>query len=229
MAFIGRADHQVKIRGYRIELGEIENVLTRHAAIQDAVVVAHDSGTGDKRLVAYVVPKEGESVAVTEMRSYLKELIPEYMIPSMFVTLNAMPLNSNGKVDRQKLPAPEPGRPELEEGYVAPRNELESELSRIFSRVLGVDNVSIYDNFFELGGHSLLAVQLISQVRDIFQVELDVIAAFEAPTVAELAVTIVQAQMEQLDSEGVSEMLTQIEQLSGKEAESQRLEGNEAV
>lgn len=218
--FLGRADHQVKIRGYRIEPGEIENVLTQHSAVRDAVVVARDQGSGEMRLIAYVVPKEGPDVNVSELRNYLKESVPEHMIPSMFVTLTTLPLTPNGKVDRQKLPAPEPSRPELADGYVAPRNELENDLAGIFSKVLGIENVGIYDNFFELGGHSLLAVQLISQVRDVFQVELDVIAAFEAPTVAELAVTIVQAQMEQLDGEGMSEMLAQIEQLPENEAES---------
>jgi amino acid adenylation domain-containing protein len=225
ISFIGRADHQVKIRGYRIELGEIENVLNQHPAIQEAVAVARDHDAGDKRIIAYVVPKEGADWAVGELRSYLKEMIPEYMVPSMFVPLAAMPLTPSGKVDRQKLPEPDQNRPELEDGYVAPRNELESELAGIFSRVLGTDNVGIYDNFFELGGHSLLAVQLISQVRDLFQVELDVIAAFEAPTVVELAVTIVQAQAEQLGGEGMSEMLTDIEQLSDNEAESKRTHG----
>ena len=218
IAFLGRADHQVKIRGYRIEPGEIENVLTKHSAIQDAVVVARDQVSGDKQLIAYVVPKEGPEVNVSELRNYLKESVPEYMIPSMFVALSTLPLTSNGKVDRQRLPAPEPNRPELADGYVAPRNELEGDLAGIFCKVLGVENVGIYDNFFELGGHSLLAVQLISQVRDLFEVELDVIAAFEAPTVAELSVTIVQAQMQQLDSEGMSDMLTRIEQLSDNEA-----------
>jgi amino acid adenylation domain-containing protein len=224
ITFMGRADHQVKIRGYRIEPGEIEGVLTQHSAIQDAVVVARDQASGDKRLIAYVVPKEGSDVNVSELRNYLKESVPEYLIPSMFISLSTLPLTSNGKVDRQKLPAPEPGRPELEDGYVAPRNQLESDLAGIFSKVLGVENVGIYDNFFELGGHSLLAVQLISQVRDLFEVELDVIAAFEAPTVAELSVTIVQSQMQQLDSEGMSDMLTQIEQLSENEAGSQSMD-----
>jgi len=224
ITFVGRADHQVKIRGHRIEPGEIEHVLSQLPTIQEAVVVARGNQNGDERLIAYLVPAEGAELVANEVRGYLKERLPEYMIPAFFVSLPAMPQTRNGKVDRRNLPEIDPGRPELADGYIAPRNELESELAAIFSNILGLDSVGIYDNFFELGGHSLLAVQLITQIRDVFHVELDVIAAFEAPTVAELAVTIVQAQMEQLDSEGGAEMLNEIEQLSENKAEMQHLE-----
>jgi amino acid adenylation domain-containing protein len=224
IAFAGRADRQVKIRGHRIEPGEVEHVLSQFPTVQEAAVIARGNQNGDARLVAYLVPADGAEFMVNEVRNFLKERLPEYMIPAFFVSLPAMPLTRNGKVDRQNLPDVDSGRAELADGYVAPRNELEGELAAIFGNVLGLDSVGIYDNFFELGGHSLLAVQLITQIRDAFQVELDVIAAFEAPTVAELAVTIVQAQMEQLDAEGGAEILSEIEQLSEKKAEAQPME-----
>lgn len=224
LTFLGRADHQVKIRGHRIEPGEIESLLGQFPAVKEAVVVARGNHTGDQSLVAYMVPTDGAEVSISDLRNHLKERLPEYMVPAFFVSLPALPLTANGKLDRRNLPDVDPQRPEMADGYTAPRNELEEELAGIFSNILGLEKVGIYDNFFELGGHSLLAVQLITQIRDAFQVELDVIAAFEAPTVAELAVTIVQAQMEQLDGEGSAEMLTEIEQLSEPKAETEHQE-----
>ena len=185
--FLGRIDHQVKVRGFRIELGEIEAVLGQHPDVQNGVVVAREDIPGDKRLVAYVVPEDETAPSVEELRSFLRQTLPEYMVPSAFVTLEAMPLSPSGKVDRRALPAPEGIRPELEREYVAPRNETEEKLAAMCAELLGVDRVGVYDSFFDLGGHSLLATQFISRVRDAFQVELPLRSLFEHPTVDELA------------------------------------------
>jgi aspartate racemase len=190
--FIGRLDYQVKIRGFRIELGEIAAVLGQHPAVQETVVMAREDVHGDKSLVAYVVPREEQPPTVNELRGFLKSKLPEYMVPSTFVFLDALPLTSHGKVDRQALPADTGTRPDLEKVFVAPRNPAEKALSGIWAQVLGLEQVGIYDNFFELGGHSLLATQVISRLCDAFQVEFPLRRLFEAPTVAELAQLIEQ-------------------------------------
>ncbi len=158
--FLGRIDNQVKIRGYRIELGEIETVLGQHAAIQQAVVLAREDNPGDRRLVAYAVTAPGSAPAANELRSFLQQKLPEYMVPPAFVMLDNLPLTPNGKLDRKALPAPDQTRPELEESFVAPRTPVEETLGSIWAGVLKLDKVGIHDNFFHLGGHSLLATQL---------------------------------------------------------------------
>jgi amino acid adenylation domain-containing protein len=185
--FLGRIDNQTKIRGFRIELGEIESVLGQHAGVREAVVLAREDSPGDKRLVAYVVPRQEPAPTINELRSFLKEKLPEYMIPSAFVLLDALPLTPNGKLDRQALPAPDQNRPEPEESYIAPRTPVEEMLAEIWAEVLKLDKVGVHDNFFELGGHSLLATQVISRVRNTFLVEVGVRSLFEMPTVAHLA------------------------------------------
>ncbi|HMK71848.1 MAG TPA: amino acid adenylation domain-containing protein, partial [Myxococcaceae bacterium] len=156
--FLGRLDHQVKVRGFRVELGEIETALGQHARVREAVVVARGDGPGEKQLVAYTV---GEATA-GELRAHLRDRLPEYMVPSAFVALAAMPLSPNGKVDRKALPAPERGRGRE---YQAPRTETEKALAEIWARVLGVERVGLQDNFFELGGDSILSIQVIAQAR----------------------------------------------------------------
>ena len=188
--FLGRMDHQVKIRGFRIELGEIESTLSRHPAIQENVVVACDDVHGERgnaSLVAYVVARRGESPTDSELRNFLAEKLPEYMLPATFVWLNALPLTSNGKVDRRALPAPDSSRPNLDQAYVAPRTPVEEALVAIWSQVLGVEKIGVQDNFFELGGHSLLATQVISRVREAFQVEVPLPTLIQTPTVSGLA------------------------------------------
>lgn len=188
--FLGRADHQVKLKGYRIELGEIEALLSGRAAIAEAVVVAVEDAEGDKRLVAYVVAKEGAAGAsetVEALRDDLRTSLPEYMIPSAFVFLDKLPLTPNGKIDRKALPAPENMRTLTEVAYVAPRDEVEEALASIWSQLLKVDRVGVFDNFFDLGGHSLLATRLLSSLRKIFRLELSLREVFEAVTIAELA------------------------------------------
>ncbi|MBR8835476.1 MAG: amino acid adenylation domain-containing protein [Stigonema ocellatum SAG 48.90 = DSM 106950] len=187
--YVVRIDHQVKIRGFRIELGEIETVLWQHPAVENAVVIAREDIPGDKRLVAYVVSKLQRSL-FRNLRSFLKQKLPEYMVPSSFVFLNALPLTPNGKVDRKALPIPDNIRPELEEDFVAPSTPVEEVLAEIWSQVLGLKQIGINDSFLELGGHSLLATQIISRVRHTYQVELPVRELFDRPTVAGLAQSI---------------------------------------
>jgi amino acid adenylation domain-containing protein len=184
--YLGRIDNQVKIRGHRIELGEIETVLAQHAAIQQAVVLAREDSE-DRRLVAYVVAAAGYAPSVHELRSFVKQKLPEYMVPSAFVVLDSLPLTPNGKLDRKALPAPDQTRPELEKTFVAPRTPVEETLASIWSDVLQFDHVGIHDNFFELGGHSLLATQLISRIRETFKIDLPLRSLFEAPTIYGLA------------------------------------------
>ncbi|MFP5260531.1 MAG: amino acid adenylation domain-containing protein [Blastocatellia bacterium] len=185
--FKNRLDHQVKIRGYRIEPAEIEAVLSAHAAVHEAVVVARDHAPGDKRLVAYVVPRIGESPDKIELRNWLRRKLPEYMIPSAFVAMSALPLTPNGKLDRHALPPPDTLE-DLEAGlYQAPRSPSEAILADIYADLLRVKRVSVHDNFFASGGHSLLATRLISRTRDRFKVELSLRSLFQEPTVAGLA------------------------------------------
>jgi len=193
--FLGRIDHQVKVRGFRIELGEIEAVLHEFPAVQEAIVLARpdlEDASGSKRLVAYLVSRPETELTISELRSFVKKRLPDYMAPSAFVLLDAMPLMPNGKVDRKSpalQPLPQLGRSQLEmdEIFVAPRTSAEEVMAAIWSKVLDVEQVSIHDNFFNLGGHSLLAMQVISRVGDAFQIELPLRCIFETPTVAGLA------------------------------------------
>ena len=190
--FLGRLDHQVKIRGYRVELGEIETQLSQHPEVRQAVVVSR--GTYDKSLVAYVVIRRGKSLTSSDLRTYLLEYLPDYMIPPAFVFLSVLPLTSNGKIDRAALPPAELAMPAAERVYVAPRTPVEELLAGIWTKLLKLEIVSTADNFFELGGHSLLATQVISRIRETFHVELPLTSLFGAPTVASLAQKIEAAQ-----------------------------------
>jgi amino acid adenylation domain-containing protein len=184
--FLGRIDHQVKIRGFRIELGEVESVLGRHPAVEEAVVIAREDVPGDKRLVAYVVSSREPTPTFSELRRFLKEKLPDYMIPSAFVELESLPLTPNGKVDRRALPTPDLERSRLETKFVAPHTPVEKVLAKIWSEALGLQRVGVHDNFFELGGHSLLATQVMSRARDNFKMELPLLRFFETPTIAGL-------------------------------------------
>ena len=210
--FVGRVDQQVKVRGFRIELGEIETVLGRHPGVREAVVVA----PGGKRLIAYVVTRE--QLTTSEMRDYLKRTLPEYMVPSSFVVLDSLPLTATGKVDRNALPVPEQVRPELDHAYVAPRTAVEEVLCGVFSEVLQIEPVGVRDSFFELGGHSLLATQISSRVREAFQVELALRKLFEAPTIEQLAETILNDSGERARVEQTAELLLKLSQLSDEDA-----------
>ena len=215
--FLGRMDHQVKIRGYRIELGEIETRLNQHPALNEGVVVAREDATGNSQLVAYVVPGNSSSPPSNELRDFLMETLPEFMVPAAFVTLDVFPLTPNGKVDRRALPDPGQTGLELDREFVAPRTPVEEILSGVWADTLAVKQIGVHDNFFELGGHSLLAIQLISQLRDLFMVELPLYSLFEIPTVAGLTQALHHYESTPGQVEKVVEMLQKIEAMSDAE------------
>ncbi|MFE8605167.1 non-ribosomal peptide synthetase [Archangium violaceum] len=191
LEFVGRVDSQVKVRGFRIELGEVESALVGYPGVGEAVVMVREDSPGDRRLVGYVVAREGQGFEVSELKSYLKEKLPDYMVPAALVKLDKLPLNPNGKVDRKALPVPDQAQTGQE--YVAPRNETERLLAQLWAEVLRVPRVGIHDNFFDLGGHSLLATQVLSRIRSTFQVELPLRSLFEASTLAALALKLDEA------------------------------------
>jgi len=190
--FLGRLDQQVKIRGFRIEPGEIESELRRHPAVQEALVLLREEADSDKRLVAYVVPRQS-APAAAELLAFLRMRLPAYMLPSSFVTLEALPLTPNGKVDRSQLPAPNHERPLLEEAFAVAGTPLQDVLCGIWAEVLCLERVGIHDNFFDLGGHSLLATRLVSKIRHVFQIEMPLRTLFDWPTVAGLSSHLEQA------------------------------------
>ncbi len=192
--FLGRRDAQVKVRGYRIELAEVEAALAHHSALKDCVVEARDDGSGHKRLVAYVVGAGGASPPATELRAFLKERLPDYMVPGHFVPMDAFPLTPSGKVNRRALPAPEGTLHESTRARTAPRTALELQLVRIWEEVLGLHPVGIRDDFFELGGHSLLAVRLLARIRELTGRSLPVAALFQGATVEHVAGLLRQEQ-----------------------------------
>lgn len=185
--YLGRIDNQVKIRGFRIELGEIEAMLLSHAAIEECVVLAREDKPGEKRLAAYVVQKQGRSVKTNELRSFLKEKLPDYMVPSAFVELERLPLTPNGKVDRKALPAPATNISDSERDFVSHRDSLELELTKIWEIILGVQPIGVSDDFFELGGHSLQAVRMFAEVEKTFNKNIPLATLFQAGTIEKLA------------------------------------------
>ena len=191
--FSGRSDDQVKIRGFRIELGEIEVNLVKHPDVNQVVVLTREDEPGNKRLVVYIVPENGSKSSTSILRDFLKKKLPEYMIPSVFVMLESLPLMPNGKVDRKALPVPDQKRPELDREFLAPSTPTEIKMSEIWGRLLSIEEVGVNDDFFELGGHSLLATQLISRIRDAFQVNILLREVFESPTVAGLSENVTKA------------------------------------
>ncbi|HYG09007.1 MAG TPA: amino acid adenylation domain-containing protein, partial [Pyrinomonadaceae bacterium] len=208
--FVGRADHQVKIRGYRIELGEIESVLNSHPSVCESAVMARNGALGDKQLVAYVAIDKTLEVTTARLQNFLKEQLPDYMVPGAFVFLNELPLSPNGKVDRRALPVPEQTHSTSSENYVAPRSPDERQLAEIWSEVLKVERVGVNDNFFELGGHSLLAAQVSSRARNIFKVDLPLYIFLQASTVAELADAVSQQRAAMAEGEILLSTLPEI-------------------
>jgi len=183
--YVGRIDHQVKIRGFRIETGEIEAALIAHERVREAVVMVREGVPGEKHLVAYVAGEAGTTSH--ELRSYLRQRLPDYMIPSFVVLLDRLPLNANGKVDRAALREPQPEEALASAVYIAPRTPTEQRIADIWARVLGVEPIGIDDSFFDLGGHSLLAMQLISRISEDIGLKVPLVHLFENPTVAGLA------------------------------------------
>jgi thioesterase domain-containing protein/acyl carrier protein len=213
--FAGRSDDQVKIRGFRIHLGEIEAALRQHPAVRESVVLCREHATeqdpgnpksktraelsrsieppkSNRRLVAYLVTKQGAAPTTTELRAFLQQKLPEYMVPAVFVSLAALPLTPNGKVDRRGLSAPERARPELEQTFMAPRTPVEDRLAAIWADLLDLDQVGIHDNFFDVGGHSLLAVRLFAQIEKEFAKRLPLSSLFQRATVEHLASLLAQ-------------------------------------
>ncbi len=184
--FIGRIDNQVKVRGFRIELGEIEAALVEHHAVREAAVVACKD-QGDKHLAAYLIADENQTLVVEEVREFLKQTLPDHMVPSVFMVLETLPLSPSGKVDRRALPSTNGFKPNSAKGFGAPADELELKLTRLWEKVLGIDAIGVNDNFFELGGHSLLAVRLFALIEKLFGKNLPLATLFQAPTVKQLA------------------------------------------
>jgi len=196
LEYLGRLDHQVKLRGFRVELGEIEAVLARHEAVQAAAVTVHTEDPANPRLVAYVVLQAEQTATSQELRQYLKQQLPAYMVPTAFVALDQLPLTPNGKIDRRALPAPAGEGLSPDEPQISPRTATEQALHQLWCRVLTLPQVSVTANFFDLGGHSLLAMQLIAQVREQFRLEIPLQSLFEQPTIAQLAAWIDQQKQE---------------------------------
>jgi len=190
LGFEGRADRQVKIRGYRVECGEVETQLLAHPFIREAAVVADKDSAGVARLVAYIVTAPGHQPTESELREHLGATLPDWMIPSVYHPLTSLPKNANGKVDHAQLPAPHTERPETGAEFVGPRNATEETIARIWSEVLSLGTVGMYDNFFDLGGHSLLATEIVEQIATELDVDLDVRAIFDYPTIAELSTSL---------------------------------------
>lgn len=211
--FLGRIDDQVKLRGFRIELGEIESVLAQHPAVQQTSVIMREDIPGNKYLVAYLVASPDVSPDNSQLHNFLSERLPEYMVPSVFVLLETLPLTTNGKVNVRALPVPDiTAQPEIQKAFVAPNTSLEKQLADIWGQVLNIKQVGILDNFFLLGGHSLLATRLISLIRDAFQVDLPLRSIFEKPTIADFVTLIVEKQVEQMDSQVLAQILAEIKE-----------------
>jgi acyl carrier protein len=218
---LGRKDFQIKIRGHRIEIAEIEMALLDHPAIKQVIVVPREDYAEDQRLVAYLVASTRPPPAVGELRGFLNKTLPDSMIPSAWMFMDAFPVAPNGKVDRQGLPPPSAARPELDTAFVAPRTPLESRLAQIWSEVLSIDPVGVHDNFLDLGGHSLAATRVVSQVLTNFQLEIPLQVLFQTPTVAEMAGAVMEHQAKKLGRGEVDRILAELESLS--DVELQRL------
>jgi acyl carrier protein len=220
--FLGREDLQVKVRGYRIELGEIEAALETHPDIKTAIVTTVGEQSDRKTLAAYILPNSDRVPDRDELQTFLSKTLPKYTIPSSFIKLDDLPLSSNGKLDRRMLPKPEINKSVLERSFVAPRDTTEKKLVNIWSEVLKIDKIGIQDNFFfDLRGDSLLATQAVSRIRDTFQIDLSLRHFFETPTIAELAIAIVEKIAEECDRDFIAQTLTQLEQLTEEEIRQQ--------
>ena len=217
--FLGRVDHQVKLRGQRIELGEIEAALDQHSFILQSAVILHKDFRGEQRLVAFVTTESGETLTTREMREFLKGRLPDYMIPSLLVTLDSMPLTASGKISRKGLPAIDPSLLESERRFDAPRTPVEQVLAGLWAEILGLDQVGIHDDFFEIGGHSILAARLVSQIKEIFQIELSLRTFFEERTAARLAALMVADAATESRVQRIAELAINIANFTDHEVE----------
>ena len=199
IAFHGRVDDQVKIRGYRIELNEVVSALNRHPAVRESVVVTSENGSGEKRLVAYVVPR-ATLPPLRELRDFLAQELPDYMLPATFVSLDALPLAPSGKLNRAALPAPSEENILREEIFLSPSTPTEQRVAAMVASLLGLPRVGLNDNFFYLGGNSLFGTQVIARLRDAFNVDLPLLRLFDHPTVADLAAEVERLMVANLDA-----------------------------
>jgi surfactin family lipopeptide synthetase C len=216
---LGRKDFQTKVRGYRVEVAEIEMALLEVPGINESVVLARANERQEVELVAYVVAESAQVPGLGKLRAFLKEKLPEYMVPTTYVLLEAMPLTPTGKIDRRTLSTLGPTRRELEINFVAPRTIIEKEIAGIWAEVLNLDSVAVHDNFFDLGGHSLAATRVISQVIKHFQVDLPLKSLFESPTVAEMARLITEHRAEKLSEHELQSILKDLESMSDDQAQ----------
>ncbi|MEH2268431.1 MAG: non-ribosomal peptide synthetase, partial [Nostoc sp.] len=225
--YIGRIDNQVKIRGFRVELGEIEAAINQHPSISTSVVIVREDKSGNQSLIAYVTLHSDKALTIPELRRFLQNKLLDHMVPTAFMILEALPLTSNGKVDRQALPMPDALRPELEVAYVVPQTEVEKTIASVWQKALNLEKIGIHDNFFEIGGHSLLLVTVHSQLQEILKAELSTLDLFRYPTINSLA--------EYLNSSPnttafLQESDTQAEKISsGKAQQRKRLEKMKSV
>jgi acyl carrier protein len=217
LIYLGRKDFMVKIRGYRVEPTEVENMLLNHTQVKEVGVVAWDREPEEKYLTAYIVPRRVVAPKINELSNFLRQQLPDYMIPSNFVFLKSLPF-TNGKLDRAALPRPDHKRPDLGQPYTAPHSEVEQKLVEIWEELLDVRPIGIHDNFFDLGGHSLAATRVVSQVIKRFQLELPLQSLFKAPTVAAMAAIIAQHQGKKLREEELDRILAELETLSDEDA-----------
>jgi amino acid adenylation domain-containing protein len=211
LEFLGRLDHQVKFHGYRIELGEVEASLDGHPDVRQSVVLIDEDETGEKRLVAYVVPEIGRVPAVDDLRRHVSESVPGYAVPSTIVRLDELPLTANGKLDRKALPRPGTAREDLRARYVAPSTPTEEALAAIWTDLLAIDKVGAEDDFFQLGGHSLLAVKMLARVHEQLGVEIFLTTVFERPTLAGLAAAVAERFLEEAHDENLEQLLAELE------------------
>jgi amino acid adenylation domain-containing protein/non-ribosomal peptide synthase protein (TIGR01720 family) len=212
--FIGRLDDQVKIRGFRIEPAEVESVLKQHAMVRDAAVIAHEVAPGDKRLAAYVAGKPEMPPSAEAVRDFMKQKLPDYMVPAMFVILDTLPLTMNGKVDRAALRTSNSASMSLQNCLVAPRNPVEEVVTGIFAEVLQVERIGIHEDFFDLGGHSLLTTRIMSRVMETFMIDLPLRTLFDSPTAAQLSQAIVAREEKPGRSERIARLLLKVEGMS---------------
>jgi amino acid adenylation domain-containing protein len=226
LVHVGREDFQVKIRGFRIDVAEVELALRAIEGIESAVVVGRQDGTSQPRLVAYFVPTTNPPVTVTKLRQSLARVLPDYMIPSAFVSMDAIPQTPNGKTDRLRLPLPGRDRPVLGNPFVPPRTAMETEVAAIWAETLSLDQVGVHDNFLELGGDSLLATRVISRVTERFKVDMSIRSLLDSPTVASMAENVLLAPEWATASSDLKRILNQIESSSDEEIHNQFVDKN---
>jgi acyl-coenzyme A synthetase/AMP-(fatty) acid ligase/acyl carrier protein len=222
--YLGRKDLTVKIRGYNVDTPKIETALLGHPGVKQVAVVPQQSRNGDIKLAAYVVPRNQPRPSNEELRGFLKKTFPDYMIPSLYVELQALPLTPTGKIDRKSLPKPSNSRPRLDTAYVSFRNQTEQDLVGIWEEVLDVNPIGIHDNFFDLGGHSLTASQIVSRVFQRFQLQIPLQELFRSSTVADMATVIAEHPQGRLNNEELKKVLHELESLSDEHAQRLLLE-----